>query len=92
MRAKLAPVGPNGELPTFDASEPALAAFARRHFVDEVTIAQTTVFPPVAGSDPAQLVKILAVDCGMKANMVRELCGRGAEARKVGAFLLIFEF
>ncbi|KAJ1446278.1 hypothetical protein M885DRAFT_625393 [Pelagophyceae sp. CCMP2097] len=68
---------------TFDRTKVA-AALAARHVVDEVTIATKTAhYAAAAGVPAADVVKVLAVDCGMKANMVRELTARGADVTVV---------
>lgn len=62
---------------SFDGAAPGIDALKKRHLVDEVSIAKSgTVFKPINGETK---VRVLAIDCGMKANMVRELNKRGVE-------------
>jgi len=63
---------------SFASALPGVEALKRRHLVDEVSIERSgTVFAPAAGVEVK--ARVLAIDCGMKANMVRELNKRGVE-------------
>ena len=56
-----------------DRSSEEAAALVGRHLVDEVSLSEPKVFPAVG----AEKLRVIAVDCGMKANMVREMNARG---------------
>jgi carbamoyl-phosphate synthase (ammonia) len=50
----------------------------RRNLVDEVSCKRTRVF---GQGNP---IKVLAIDCGIKYQMIRELVSRGAEVKVRG--------
>ncbi|KAJ8611400.1 hypothetical protein CTAYLR_006503 [Chrysophaeum taylorii] len=63
---------------SFAGAGPGIEALRKRHLVDEVSAKRSgTVFAPPRGT--AIVARALAIDCGMKANMVRELNARGVE-------------
>ena len=59
-------------------AEAAQQQLRERHLVNEVSgLFENKVYSPKGGADP--IAKVLAIDCGMKANMVREFLKRNVE-------------
>ena len=78
MLGRLVKLGPNDALPTSHGSAEETAALRARHLVDEVSITE-----PIVYKAPNERLSVVAVDCGMKANMVREFNARGVTVTAV---------
>jgi len=64
-----------------DYADAAKAMLATRHLVDEVSglFPRRVYSPTTEDVDVSTTTRVLAIDCGMKANMIRELAKRGVE-------------
>ena len=61
------------------------ANYAGVNFVDQVSVKEIITYQPVEGSVPAgkKAKKVVLVDCGVKANIIRCLINRGCEVVRV---------
>ena len=78
MLGRLVKLGPNDALPTSHGTDAEATALRARHLVDEVSITE-----PIVYKAPNERLSVVAVDCGMKANMVREFNARGVTVTAV---------